>query len=177
MISPRKQFLLVLGFVFAGMVGLAVLGWRSSPPAPKLSLSLNGFTNQDWVRLCYRIPSGSDHSVALFQLDNKTDETLFYLHGRIQLHTKTGWSDDPNWDVPSVSRSRTIGPGQSVAISFPVPCGVCNWRCSVRLIKVERLRRPSWRAKCLAVLHRAGINVASEGWEIWSREIARENAA
>jgi hypothetical protein len=176
--NPRpKEVLLLLGFLFAGVVALAGWGMVSRPPVARLSLSLNGYTNADWVRLCYRIPSGRDNAVALFQLDNKTDESFLCFYSRIQLHTKNGWSDDPNWDVPSVSRSSMAEPGKSVAINFPVPSGICNWRCSVWLSKVPRQRRPAWQTKFLDVIHRAGITFATDEREIWSREIVRKKAA
>ena len=113
--NPTRKLLLFLGFAFAGVAAVAGLGWRSNPPLPKISLSFIGYTNDTWVRLCYRIPNASDHSTGLFRLDNRTEEALFYFHSRIQVRTQTGWADDPNREAPAVSRSRIVSPGQLAA--------------------------------------------------------------
>src|SRR4051794_17336039 len=125
--NSTRKLLLVVAFAFAGVAAFASWGWRASQGVPKMSLSFIGYTNDTWVRLCYRIPNVGEHSTALFRLDNKTKEELFYSHSRIQAHTQTGWTDDPNWDAPAVSKSRVLSPGQSAEIYFPVPSGIRNW--------------------------------------------------
>ncbi len=173
---PRRKLVLFVGLAFVGVT--AICGWilrSGNKTVAKVSLSFVGYTNDSWVRLCYRIPSASDHSTALFRLENKSEDELVYFHSRLQLRTAGSWTNDANWEAPAVSRSKMMGPDESAVMMFPVPSGACNWRCSVLLIKVHPPRRPNWQRTCLQLIRKAGFNLGRESWEIWSREIVREN--
>jgi hypothetical protein len=170
-VKRKVKIIIYASVVFLVLiVGYFLTAW---PSRAGLDLSFVGYTNDyDGFRTnWYRVPDGSDRSMAVFCLANHSKRMFTHYEGFAEVRMPTGWAADTNQLPIPHTTAAVLEPSQTILLSVATPTGTPSWRCSIALTRFTQ--HPYWQWRLTQLLSKVGIHFDKEEFTISSREIER----